>query len=53
MISRPLHDRILIKRIEVKEAPKGGIIIPGTAREKPQESKVSAASSGDVAGGLY
>jgi len=36
---RPLHDRILIKRIEEKESVKGGIIIPDTAKEKPQEGK--------------
>ena len=35
----PLHDRVLIKRIEEKESIKGGIIIPDTAKEKPQEAK--------------
>jgi len=35
----PLHDRVLIKRIEEKETVKGGIIIPDTAKEKPQEAK--------------
>jgi chaperonin GroES len=39
---RPLHDRILVKREEEKEAKKGNIIIPDTAKEKPQEGKVIA-----------
>ena len=39
---RPLHDRILLKRIEEKESIKGGIIIPDTAKEKPQEGVVVA-----------
>ncbi len=43
---RPLHDRILIKRIEEKETAKGGIIIPDTAKEKPQEGEVVAAGNG-------
>ena len=43
---RPLHDRILIKRIEEKETAKGGIIIPDTAKEKPQEGEVIAVGSG-------
>ena len=43
---RPLHDRILIKRIEEKEAVKGGIIIPDTAKEKPQEGEVIAVGNG-------
>ena len=43
---RPLHDRILIKRIEEKETVKGGIIIPDTAKEKPQEGEVIAVGSG-------
>ena len=43
---RPLHDRILIKRIEEKETAKGGIIIPDTAKEKPQEGEVVAVGSG-------
>jgi len=46
MILRPLHDRILIKRIEEKEAVKGGIIIPDTAKEKPQEGEVIAVGHG-------
>ena len=43
---RPLHDRILIKRIEEKVSVKGGIIIPDTAKEKPQEGEVVAVGSG-------
>ena len=45
---RPLHDRILLKRIEEKESVKGGIIIPDTAKEKPQEAKVLAVGPGKV-----
>jgi chaperonin GroES len=43
---RPLHDRILIRRIEEKETVKGGIIIPDTAKEKPQEAEVVAVGNG-------
>jgi chaperonin GroES len=43
---RPLHDRILIKRIEEKETIKGGIIIPDSAKEKPQEGEVVAVGNG-------
>ncbi len=43
---RPLHDRILVKRIEEKETIKGGIIIPDTAKEKPQEAEVIAVGNG-------
>ena len=43
---RPLHDRMLIKRIEEKESVKGGIIIPDTAEEKPQEGEVVAVGHG-------
>jgi len=43
---RPLHDRILIKRIEEKEAAKAGIIIPDTAREKPMEGEAVAVGPG-------
>jgi len=46
MSLRPLHDRLLIKRIEEKETIKGGIIIPDTAKEKPQEGEVVAAGPG-------
>ena len=45
---RPLHDRLLGKRIEEKETVKGGIIIPDTAKEKPQEGKVLATGPGRV-----
>ncbi len=43
---KPLHDRILIKRVEEKETVKGGIIIPDTAKEKPQEGEVIAVGTG-------
>jgi len=43
---RPLHDRIVVKRIEEKETMKGGIIIPDTAKEKPQEGEVVAVGKG-------
>ena len=43
---RPLHDRLLVKRIEEEETVKGGIIIPDTAKEKPQEGKVIAVGNG-------
>jgi chaperonin GroES len=46
MTVRPLHDRILIKRIEEKESIKGGIIIPDSAKEKPQEGQVIAVGNG-------
>jgi chaperonin GroES len=45
---RPLHDRILAERLEEKEMRKGGIIIPDTAKEKPQEGKVIAVGNGKV-----
>ena len=45
---RPLHDRILIQRIEEGEQKVGGIIIPDSAKEKPQQGKVIAAGSGKV-----
>ena len=48
---RPLHDRVLIKRIEEKETAKGGIIIPDTAKEKPMEGEVVAAGPGKVTEG--
>jgi chaperonin GroES len=44
----PLADRILVRRIEEKESKKGGIIIPDTAKEKPQEGEVIAVGSGRV-----
>ena len=43
---RPLYDRIVVKRIEEKEQVQGGIIIPDTAKEKPQEGEVVAAGNG-------
>jgi len=46
MTFRPLHDRILIKRIEEKETVRGGIIIPDSAKEKPQEAEVVAVGTG-------
>jgi chaperonin GroES len=45
---RPLHDRILVKRVEEEEVRRGGIIIPDTAKEKPQEGKVIAVGAGKV-----
>ena len=46
---RPLHDRILVERLEEQEQKRGGIIIPDTAKEKPQEGKVIAVGTGKVA----
>jgi chaperonin GroES len=43
---RPLHDRLLVRRIEEKETVKGGIIIPDSAKEKPQEGEVLAVGNG-------
>ena len=45
---RPLHDRLLVRRIEEKETAKGGIIIPDTAKEKPQEGEVLAVGNGKI-----
>ncbi len=45
---RPLQDRILVRRIDEEEKTKGGIIIPDTAKEKPQEGKVLAVGKGKV-----
>ena len=45
---RPLHDRVVVKRLEGEEKTKGGIIIPDTAKEKPQEGKVVAAGPGKM-----
>jgi len=45
---RPLHDRLLVERLEEKEVKKGGIIIPDTAKEKPQEARVIAVGNGKV-----
>ena len=43
---RPLHDRVVVKRMEEKEVVRGGIVIPDTAKEKPQEGEVVAVGSG-------
>jgi chaperonin GroES len=45
---RPLHDRVIVKRLEEEEKTKGGIIIPDTAKEKPLEGKVIAAGKGKI-----
>ncbi len=45
---RPLQDRILVQRVEEEETTKGGIIIPDTAKEKPQEGRVIAVGNGKV-----
>jgi len=45
---RPLHDRLLVKRIEEEKKTKGGLIIPDTAKEKPMEGKVIAVGEGKV-----
>ena len=51
---RPLHDRVVVKRVESEEKTKGGIIIPDTAKEKPQEGEIVAVGPGarDEAGKL-
>ncbi|MFE1602185.1 co-chaperone GroES [Methylobacterium sp. ID0610] len=46
MAFRPLHDRVLLRRLEGEEKTKGGIIIPDTAKEKPQEGQVVAVGPG-------
>ncbi len=43
---RPLHDRVVVKRVDAEERTKGGIIIPDTAKEKPQEGEVIAVGAG-------
>ena len=45
---RPLHDRVLVKRVEQQEQVRGGIIIPDTAKEKPQEAEVIAVGPGKL-----
>jgi chaperonin GroES len=45
---RPLHDRVIIKRLDEQEQLRGGIIIPDTAKEKPQQGEVIAAGEGKV-----
>jgi chaperonin GroES len=51
---RPLHDRVVVKRVDAEEKTKGGIIIPDTAKEKPQEGEIVAVGPGarDEAGKL-
>ena len=44
----PLHDRVLVRRLEEKDTAKGGIIIPDTAKEKPQEGEVMAVGAGKI-----
>jgi chaperonin GroES len=48
MAFRPLHDRVLVRRIEESEKTAGGIIIPDTAKEKPQEGEVIAVGNGAI-----
>ena len=48
---RPLHDRVLVKRVEEEEKTAGGIIIPDTAKEKPQEGEVMAVGAGAMGEG--
>ena len=48
---KPLHDRVLIKRISEEEKTKGGIIIPDTAKEKPMEGKIVAVGNGKIVDG--
>ena len=45
---RPLHDRVLVRRLEEKEAMRGGIIIPDSAKEKPQQAEVVAVGNGKL-----
>ncbi|HMB52614.1 MAG TPA: co-chaperone GroES [Thermoanaerobaculia bacterium] len=45
---RPLHDRVVVKRVETQEQVRGGIIIPDTAKEKPQEAEVIAVGPGKL-----
>jgi chaperonin GroES len=45
---RPLHDRVLVKRLEEQETKRGGIIIPDSAKEKPQQAEVVAVGSGKL-----
>ena len=45
---RPLHDRVVVKRVEREEQVRGGIIIPDTAKEKPQEAEVVAVGPGKI-----
>ena len=45
---RPLHDRIIVRRLEEEQKTKGGIIIPDTAKEKPQEGQILAVGNGKI-----
>ena len=45
---KPLHDRVIVKRIEEQETTKGGIIIPDTAKEKPAEGEIVAVGNGSI-----
>jgi len=45
---RPLHDRVMVKRLDAAEERQGGIIIPDTAKEKPQQAEVQAVGSGKL-----
>ena len=45
---RPLHDRVLVRRVEAEERTAGGIIVPDTAKEKPQEGEVIAVGPGTL-----
>jgi chaperonin GroES len=45
---RPLHDRVLVRRLEEQESVRGGIIIPDTAKEKPQQAEVVAVGNGKL-----
>ena len=48
MKARPLHDRLVVRRVEEEETARGGIVIPDTAKEKPQEGEVLAVGNGKV-----
>ncbi len=48
MAIRPLHDRVIVKRIEEEQKTKGGIIIPDTAKEKPMEGEIVAVGTGRI-----
>ena len=50
---KPLHDRVLVKRIDAPETTKGGIIIPDSAKEKPMEGIVEATSNGYYTDGVF
>jgi chaperonin GroES len=47
----PLHDRVMVRRLEEKETAKGGIIVPDTAKEKPQEGEVMSVGAGKIENG--